>query len=259
MIDIHSHVLPGLDDGSPSLEESLRMVRVAAETGITDLVATPHANLQYRFDPEAVEQKLAELAEACGEPVHLHRGCDFHFYFDNIQDALAHPTKYTINHKNYLLVEFSDLLIVKTTGEVFARMLDAGMVPIITHPERNYLLHRRLDRLQGWAGQGCLVQVTAQSLLGRFGPEARNTCRELIERGMVHFVASDSHDSEDRPPRLDIAYEHVAKRYGGAMAERLFLANPRAVLHGEPLPEAPKPEPPAPRKWYKPWSGARRG
>jgi protein-tyrosine phosphatase len=232
------------------------MMRVAAETGITDLVATPHANLQYRFDPEAVERKLAELAEACPEPVQLHRGCDFHFYFDNIQDALAHPAKYTINHKNYLLVEFPDLLIAKTTDEVFARMLDAGMVPIITHPERNYLLHRRLDKLQGWVGQGCLVQVTAQSLLGRFGAEVRKICRELMERGLVHFVASDSHDSQDRPPRLDIAYQRVAKRYGGATAERLFLTNPRAVLHGEPLPEAP--EPPAPRKWYQPWSRAPR-
>ena len=258
MIDIHSHVLPGLDDGSPSLEESLRMVRMAAETGTTDLVATPHANLRYRFDPEAVERKLAELAEASGGGVRLHRGCDFHFYFDNIQDALANPTKYTINHKKYLLVEFSDLLIAKTTDEVFARMLDAGMVPIITHPERNFLLHRRLDTLQGWVGQGCLVQVTAQSLLGRFGSEARNACRELIERGLVHFVASDGHDSQDRPPRLDIAYQRVAKRYGGALAERLFLANPRAVLYGEPLPEIPEPEPPPPRKWYKPWSGARR-
>lgn len=257
MIDIHSHVLPGLDDGSPNLGESLRMMRVAAETGITDLVATPHANLRYRFDPQAIEQKLMELAEAFGQRVRLHRGCDFHFYFDNIQDALAHPTKYTINHKNYLLVEFPEVLIAKTTEEVFGRMLDAGMVPIITHPERNYLLHRRLDKLQGWVGQGCLVQVTAQSLLGRFGREARKICRELIERGLVHFVASDSHDSQDRPPRLDIAYKRVAKRYGGAMAERLFLANPRAVLDGEPLPEAPEPEPPAPRKWYKPWSKAR--
>jgi protein-tyrosine phosphatase len=253
MIDIHSHVLPGLDDGSPSLEESLRMVRVAAEAGTTDLVATPHANLQYSFDPEVVEQKLTELAVASGDAVRLHYGCDFHFYYDNIQDALAHPAKYTINHRNYLLVEFSDLLIAKTTDEVFARMLDARIVPILTHPERNYLLHRRLDKIQSWVGQGCLVQVTAQSLLGRFGSEARRVCRELIQRGLAHFVASDGHDSQDRPPRLDLAYEQVTRRYGGAVAERLFLTNPRAAIDGEPLPEAPEPAPPAPRKWYRFW------
>jgi protein-tyrosine phosphatase len=251
MIDIHSHVLPGLDDGSPSLEESLKMLRVAAETGTTDLVATPHANLQFRFDPDAVAQKLAELAEAFGNAVRLHCGCDFHFYYDNIQDALAHPEKFTINHKKYLLVEFSDLLIAKSTDDVFTRLLEAGIVPIITHPERNYLLHRRLDQIRSWVERGCLVQVTAQSLLGRFGSGARDVSRELLKRGLVHFVASDAHDSRDRAPRLDLAYRDVAKRFGGALAERLFVANPGAALTGDPLPPGPPAEPPAPRKWYQ--------
>ena len=251
MIDIHSHVLYGLDDGSPSLEESLRMVRVAAQTGTTDLVATPHANLEYSLDPEAVERKLAELAEACAGAVRLHRGCELHFYFDNIQDALANPTKYTINHKNYLLVEFPDLLIAKTTGDVFARMLDAGIIPILAHPERNFLLHRRLEDIQRWASHGCLVQVTAQSLGSRFGPQVRGACRELLKRGLVDIVASDAHDSEDRPPRLDLAYQYVLKHHGEARAERLFVVNPRAVLAGEPLPEAPAPDPPPRRKWYR--------
>lgn len=254
MIDLHTHVLAGVDDGSPSLEESVRMVRVAAETGTTDLVATPHANLQYRFDPEVVEQKVAELTGACGQRVRLHAGCDFHFYFDNILTALAHPTKFTIKHGRYLLVEFSDLLIVKTTDEMLARLQDAGMVPIITHPERNFLLHRRLDRVQKWVEQGCLVQVTAQSFLGRFGRPAREACRELTRRGLVHFVASDSHDSQDRPPRLDLAYRHVARRYGEAVAERLFRTNPRAVLADKPLPEAPATEPERPQKWYRFWA-----
>jgi protein-tyrosine phosphatase len=227
------------------------MLALAAETGTTDLVASPHANLQFRFDPDAVERKLAELAQAFGDAVRLHCGCDFHFYYDNIQDALAHPAKYTINHKNYLLVEFSDLLISKSTDEVFAHLLEAGIVPIVTHPERNYLLHRRLDQIQGWVERGCLVQVTAQSLLGRFGSGARNISRELLKRGLVHFVASDAHDSRDRPPRLDLAYRDVAKRYGGALAERLFVANPRAALTGDPLPPAPPAEPPPPRKWYQ--------
>lgn len=254
MIDLHTHVLAGVDDGASSLEESVRMVRVAAETGTTDLVATPHANLQYPFDPEVVRQKLAELAGACGQAVRLHAGCDFHFYFDNIQDALAHPTKYTINHRQYLLVEFSDLLIVKTTDELLARMQEAGMVPIITHPERNFLLHWRLERIRKWVEQGCLVQVTAQSFLGRFGREARGVCRELTRRGLVHFVASDGHDSQDRPPRLDLAYRHIVKRYGAAVAERLLLSNPRAILAGKPLPEAPEAEPAPPRKWPRFWA-----
>ena len=253
MIDLHSHILPGLDDGSPSLEESVSMLRVAVESGTTDLAATPHANPQFPFDPEVVERKLGELRQAAPPGLRLHYGCDLHLSFDNIQDALAHPSKYTIGHRNYLLVEFSELLIPKTTDEVLARMLDAGMVPIVTHPERNPLLWRRLDQLERWAANGCLMQVTAQSFLGRFGPEVRRFSRELMKRRLVHVVASDAHDSSDRPPRLDLAYRHVAKRWGEPMARRLFIENPQAVLDGAALPVAPLDEPAPPRPWYRFW------
>ncbi len=252
MIDIHSHVLPGLDDGSRSLEQSVAMIRMAAATGTTDLVASPHANLDYQFDPERVEELLAELQRA-SDGVRLHRGCDFHLYFDNIQDALAHPAKYTINHKGYLLVEFPDMLIAKSTTEVFAQLLQNGMTPIITHPERNYLLHKRMAELESWIDSGCLVQVTAQSLLGRFGAEARAVAQQLMKRGLVHFIASDAHDEEDRTPRLDLAYNHVAGRYGRERAELLFVVNPQAVLEGAPLPEQPPPEADTGRKWYQFW------
>ncbi len=252
MIDIHSHVLPGLDDGSRSLEQSVAMIRIAARTGTTDLVASPHANLEFSFDPGRVEELLAQLQQA-SEGVRLHRGCDFHLYFDNIQDALANPAKYTINHKRYLLVEFPDVLIAKSTPEVFERLLESGMTPIITHPERNYLLHRRMAELKSWIESGVTVQVTAQSLLGRFGTEARAVARQLMKEGMVHFIASDAHDEEDRTPRLDLAYNHVASRYGRERAELLFVTNPRAVIEGEPLPEQPPPETGTPRKWFQFW------
>ncbi len=252
MIDIHTHVLAGLDDGARSLEDSVAMIRIAAETGTTDLVASPHANLEFQFHPERVEERLAELEKASGA-VRLHCGCDFHLYFDNIHDALAHPTKYTINHKRYLLVEFPDLLIAKSTPEVFAQLLHCGMTPVITHPERNFLLHSRMEEMESWIESGCLVQVTAQSLLGRFGVEARNVAHRLMKRGLVHFIASDAHDPEDRTPRLDLGFNHVAGRYGRERAEMLFVTNPRAVLEGEPLPEQPPPEADSERKWFNFW------
>ena len=252
MIDIHTHVLPGLDDGARSLEESVEMLRTAARSGTTDLVATPHANLEFQFDPPAVEERLAELQNVVGSAVRLHRGCDFHLYYENIQDALVDPSKYTINGKSYLLVEFSDLMIAQSTPQIFTRLIRAGMIPIITHPERNYLLHSRIDQIKAWVGLGCYVQITAQSFLGRFGSEARDIARQLVERGLVHFVASDAHDASDRTPRLDEAYRHVAARYGDVYAELLFVVNPRATLAGEPLGEQPAPTPP-PRKWFKFW------
>jgi protein-tyrosine phosphatase len=254
MIDIHTHVLSGLDDGAMTLDEGIAMVRMAAETGTTDLVASPHANLEFRFDPDRVEEGIAALEKASGAPLRIHRGCDFHLYFDNIQDALAHPSKYTIDHKSYLLVEFPDILVAKTTPEIFARLLGAGMTPVITHPERNFLLHTRMGELESWVESGGLVQVTAQSLLGRFGAEAREVARRLMSLGLVHFIASDAHDSRDRTTRLDLAYQHVVKRYGRERAEFLFVRNPQAALEGRPLPEQPPAEAEPSRKWFRFWS-----
>ena len=180
MIDIHSHVLFGLDDGARTLEDSLAMVRMAAEHGTTDLVATPHANLQYRFEPDRIAERIAKVREAAGGALRLYTGCDFHLNYENIQDAIDHPRKYTINQQSYLLVEFSELLIFKNTDEIFARLSDAGMTPVITHPERNGLLRQRVELIAKWVEQGARVQLTAQSLTGKFGRNAKDFSRELL-------------------------------------------------------------------------------
>jgi len=252
MIDIHTHILPGLDDGARTLEEAVSMVRMAAEEGTRHIVATPHADLQYRYDPETVTRKIAQVTEACGAVIPIHRGCDFHLYYDNIHDALQNPAKYAINNKRYVLVEFSDLLIIRTADEVFYRMQMAGMVPIITHPERNMLLQKRAEQLQKWASSGVLLQVTAQSFLGRWGREAKAFSDELMQRGLVHFVASDAHDTVNRPPLLREAYDYVARHWGETRAEALFHSNPTAVLAGDPIVWEPEPETEA-KPWYRFW------
>lgn len=253
MIDIHSHVLYGLDDGAKTIDDSLAMVRMAAEHGTTDLVATPHANPQYRFNPELIEERLAEIAETSGSSLRLHHGCDFHLTFDNIQDAVAHPAKYTINHGRYLLVEFSDLLIFNNTGEIFERLQEAGMTPVITHPERNRLLRQRIGNIAQWVESGACVQVTAQSLLGGFGKRVEQFSRLLLDRRLVHFLASDAHDCEHRPPRLDLAYAWVKKHYGEELAEALCVTNPKAALIGETLQPFRDSISTESRKWYRIW------
>jgi protein-tyrosine phosphatase len=250
MVDIHSHILPGLDDGSPNIKTSLEMLRIAAASGTTDIVATPHANLDYAFDPAVVGRKLEQLSAKAGPAPRIHRGCDLHLSFDNIEDALAHPTKYTINGHRYLLVEFSDLIIFKNVTEIFDRLLQAGMVPIITHPERNWLLQQRLGDLELWVRRGVLLQVTALSLTGRFGRAARTFSEKLIELGLAHFIASDAHDPVDRTPSMAEAFRRVARRYGDTWAERLFVTNPRCTLTGEPLNLGPHADPPRPRRWF---------
>ena len=242
-----------MDDGARTLDDSLAMVRMAAEHGTTDLVATPHANLAYRFEPERIAERIAQVRERAGGRLRLYTGCDFHLSFDNIQDAIDHPTKYTINQQSYLLVEFSELLIFKNTEEIFARLSDAGMTPVITHPERNGLLRQRGELIAKWVEQGARVQLTAHSLTGGFGPRAQDFSRELLDQRLVHVVASDGHDCQHRPPVMDQARAWLGKHYGNALAEALCVTNPGAALTGSAmhLPHAGTDY--SVRKWYEFW------
>jgi len=251
VVDIHSHILYGLDDGARTLDDSVEMLRLAAESGTTDIVATPHANTEFTFDPDLIGRRIAEVQAAAGPVPRIHRGCDFHLTLENINDALQNPAKYAVNHLSYLLVEFSDLLIPRTTQDIFDRLQGAGLTPIITHPERNGLLHSRLDQLSSWVERGALVQVTAGSLLGTFGKAARSVATDLMNRRLVHFVASDAHDTKYRTPALRDAYQHVEKTWSSMIAEMLFTTAPAAVITGREI-ELLDPEPaPSKKKWYR--------
>lgn len=240
MIDIHHHLLFGLDDGPSEIDTSAAMVEMAAKDGITHIVCTPHANARWSFDPEVNRQKLSEIEARVNGKVTLGLGCDFHLSYDNIEDALKNRSKYTINGKQYLLVEFADLMIPTSMNDAFYEMIVAGIYPIITHPERNLTIQRHPERMKEWLREGCLVQVTASSLTGRFGRTAQSLAMQFLERDWVHFLATDAHNVESRPPILREAYEVVAKRFGKETAERLCVSNPRAVFNGDEWPEQPE-------------------
>ncbi|MDR3702732.1 MAG: hypothetical protein P4L56_24010 [Candidatus Sulfopaludibacter sp.] len=234
MIDIHSHFLYGLDDGAETIEDSLAMLQMAAESGTTDIVATPHANSDYPFQPDLIRQRIAEITAAPGVKPRLHTGCDFHLSFENVQDALQNPTRYVINRGPYLLVEFPHSSLAGM-GRSLAALLDLGLVPIMTHPERNPHLRRMGSEFQEWIQKGCLVQVTAQSLFGSFGKSAEQSAWEMVRRRLAHFIASDAHDTEHRPPCLNLAFDAVSARVGAAEARALAIDNPQAVISGDPI------------------------
>ena len=242
MIDIHHHLLFGLDDGSQSLETSLAMIDMAAADGITHIVCTPHANARYAFQPEINQEKVEMLREKSGGKVTLGLGCDFHLSYDNIEDALKNRTKYTINQKQYLLVEFDDLMIPPGIADSFYEMNVADIVPVITHPERNLTIQRHPERMKDWLRGGCLVQVTASSLTGRFGRTAQAMTRQFLDKNWVHFLATDAHNTESRPPKMSEGYQFLEKHYGRETAERLCVKNPQAVFNGEELERQPSPE-----------------
>ncbi len=242
-----------MDDGAETLEQSVALVQMAEKAGTTDLVGTPHASPAYRFDPAVVQERLQQVRTAAGGAIRLYSGCDFHLSFDNIEDALQNPRKYTIAQGRYLLVEFSDLLIFRNTEEILKGLQDAGMIPIITHPERNRLLRKRLEDIAKWCDGGALVQVTGGSLLGRFGNSAFEFSKLLLDQRFVHFIASDGHNVEHRPPTMDTAYAWLTENYGKSLAETLCVTNPRAVLAGERVSRPSLEQSQAPRKWYQVW------
>lgn len=240
MIDIHHHLLPGLDDGARDLATSVAMVQMAVDDGITHIVATPHANHTYSYDRTGNQRLLDELRIALPADVAaritLGLGCDFHLNFENVEDAQKHRERYTINGTEYLLVELPDFNIPSRTEEVLYNLRVAGLTPILTHPERNTTLQRSPQRLQNWIADGLLVQVTAGSVLGTFGGKAKKMAWDLLQSGSVHFIATDAHDTVRRPPKMSDARQQIEKRLGAALADKLCVENPLAVFEGRPLP-----------------------
>jgi protein-tyrosine phosphatase len=235
MIDIHCHILPGFDDGSASWEMTTEMCRLAVEDGIKHIVVTPHANDTYRYDRDCVRECVAELDRRVGDQLSFSIGCDFHLSYDNIEDAILHPKRYTIAAKRYLLVELSDYGIAPQIGDSFFRLQSAGMTPIITHPERNAILQRRPEQIRAWVEAGCLVQVTASAMTGSWGETARQIAMWLLEVDAVHVIATDAHDDKRRRPVLSEARDTVSKHFGADVARALVEDNPMAIISGRPL------------------------
>lgn len=249
MVDIHCHILPELDDGAAEVSISHQMFEMAMRDGIRDLVATPHSNYQYSFDPAVNCQKRDALQQAMGATPQLHLGCDFHLSYENIELAKRDHARFSINGKQYLLVEFADTNIPPHTEQIFYGMLSSGVVPIITHPERNPILADQPDMIARWIGKGALVQVTAGSVTGRFGKRAHRSALTLLKRNMVHFIATDAHNLTTRPPVLSEAREAIARELSAEVAEAVSEANPRATIEGRPIPWHPEPLQESRRGW----------
>lgn len=251
MVDIHSHFLPGLDDGAKTLEDAVAMIEMAAADGTTHLVGTPHCNDRYEFSLERNRALRAELQACAGERIELLTGCDFHLSYENVQAALADPRTYSVNQGTYLLTEFDNFSIAPQMVEVFYKLQGAGLTPIVTHPERNPILQKGgTALLRKLAEMGCPIQVTAGSLLGRFGATARDVAEVLLRERLVHLVASDAHDTEKRPPRLAEAQAWMEKNHGAELAQALFVDNPRAVVDSQPLPYFPEPVVPKKKRFW---------
>jgi protein-tyrosine phosphatase len=241
VVDIHSHILPEVDDGPKSWDVSVAMCRAASEDGITHMVATPHANDRYHYDRDHLQGLVAHLQSLVGDAPRLSLGCDFHLSYDNMQDVLSNPARYAIADTRYMLVELSNYSIPAQTTDCFLKLGDCGMTAVITHPERNPILRENPQRVVEWAEQGCVIQMTGSALTGFWGERVRRCAQWLLEHQAVHVLATDAHDTVKRAPVLSSAREAAADICGQDVAEALVETNPGAIVRNETMPYFPRP------------------
>lgn len=240
MVDLHCHVLPGLDDGPDTMEESLRMAETAIAEGITHVVATPHSNERYWFDFSHIRQLRDHLQSLMGNRLKVGTGCDFHVSPENLNFLRKQPRQFCINQHDYLLLEFNEISIPPAMDRTLHELQLSGLRLIITHPERNSILRTHPERLRDWVRAGRFVQVTGAALTGGFGLTAQQIGLQWIREGIVHIVASDAHNTRNRQLRLRPAYDAVAGQFGEAKARALLVENPLAAFEGRELPHIPE-------------------
>ena len=273
MIDLHAHILPQLDDGAETLAESVEMCRRSYQDGIRTVVATPHIlEGVYPNHRPTILAKVQELNEAitkCGLRIaecviknldsrmacHLNSelrthhselpfvvlpGADVHFSSDMLR-LCENGGIVTVNDKGrYLMVEFDYQGIPYHAEDVLFEMITNGIIPIITHPERNFEIGQKPQRYGEMIRMGCLGQVTAMSLTGGFGSGAKQTAGKLLKNRLVHIIASDAHSNTRRPPILSPAVREAEKIVGREEAQKMVRDYPQAVIEGR-RPDIPAP------------------
>jgi protein-tyrosine phosphatase len=236
MIDIHSHIMPEIDDGARSLQEALEMASIAAADGIEQMVSTPHMFNGISHDPQPAEilERVGRLQEAVGDKLKILPGNEVHISHEIVEHALNNRVM-KMNQRNYMLVEFPQLSIPYRADDLLWKLREAGVLPILAHPERNAEIQRRPAMVAEMIERGVFVQVTAMSVTGEFGQAARACAEVLLKHNCVHFLATDTHRPARRAPILSKGRDAAAAIIGAARARRLVFDNPLAVISGEPI------------------------
>ncbi len=244
MIDLHCHILPDLDDGPRTWEESLEMARMAVADGIRVIVATPHLfrqktiNLHDLNKKEAILERIRQFQEKLAEeeiPLEILPGCDCPLSFEALE-LLASDRVLTINDaKRYLLLEMPDTSLPPATADICFQLQSQGITPIITHPERHFIFYEKPDKLFQFINLGCLVQLTAGSLTGAFGRRVAKVSRHMVKKGMVHLLASDAHSTGGRTPVLSPAVAELTRLVGKDAALAMVTTIPEKIIAGDPV------------------------
>ncbi len=235
MIDIHCHILPGIDDGPTEWEESLAMCEMAVKDGIRTIVATPHVNNgSYSNNKEKIIEKIEELREQINNRFELEIliGADTHVSFDLVERLQSKEIP-TINNKNYILLELPHELLPPNLENFIFNIKVMGITPIITHVERTLWIKKHFQILKKFIELGALLQITAMSITGEFGRSAQQWSEKLLKENLVHIIASDGHSINRRPPILSRALTVASSIVGSDDAYAMVNDTPLRVIRGE--------------------------
>lgn len=236
MIDMHCHLLPGLDDGPATLVESLELARLAVADGITTSVVTPHIHPgRYNNHREKILVCLRAYRQALqqhGIPLELHLGAEVRVCIESLELLRLGKVPFMGEHLGFrvLLLELPHGAVPVGTLQLVNKLLQMNIRPMIAHPERNKAIMDKPARIEPFLAVGCWLQVTAGSLTGDFGNQAHRLAHQLMDEGSVRVVASDAHNANTRPPVLSKARAYIQQHWGVEMADDLMLNNPRKML-----------------------------
>lgn len=236
MLDLHCHILPGIDDGAKTLKDSIEMAKVAVDEGITHILATPHhMNRNWYNEKRKVVQLVKELQyeiDSLGIPLTVFPGQEVRIYGEMLKDIREDKILFTDEQKQYILIEFPTHSIPNYTERLFYELELSGITPIIVHPERNREILEHPNRIKKLIDKGALAQLTAASFTGEFGKQIEKLSGQLIEANLVHFIASDAHNVTNRSFYMKKAYEKLEREYG-IETKNMFHRTTKDLLNGD--------------------------
>lgn len=235
MIDIHTHILPGIDDGSSSMEDSIEMAELAYESGVRIIVATPHCNIDGVFENyytaewrELFQQFKRELKEE-GIPIDLIKGMEI-YASEDVAEKILEGRLIPIHNSRYYLIEFPFDADPYWMGDILESVLSINKVPVIAHPERYYCIQDHPGILYEWMRKGCLSQLNKGSVFGRFGRHAARSAEVLLEHNLVTCIASDAHSLYRRTTYMADIKEFMEDHFGREMAKKLLYHNAHSII-----------------------------
>ncbi len=237
IIDVHSHILPGIDDGAKDMEETIEMLNMAVEEGIEAIIATPHCEVgmghEHAHKCREAYDTVSNYIETHKIPLQLYMGNEI-YYSESIPELLQSGEMGTMNDTRYILVEFPMHIGYQMAERALVNLLYAGYWPIIAHVER-YSALRNWKKIYELVRIGVYIQVNAGSIIGKEGWLTRRFCKQLMRRKLVHVIGTDAHGSRHRCPMMKMCFEYIDKRYGRNYRKQMSEKNPLRILKGEKI------------------------